>query len=61
VAWANVVSGDFNGDGRTDIAGRDPVTGKWRIASGGLSAFTMRDGWTWSPTLTWTTPRVLRT
>jgi cyclophilin family peptidyl-prolyl cis-trans isomerase len=61
VAWTSVMAGDFNGDGRADIAGRDPVTGKWRIASGGLSAFTMRDGWTWSPTLTWTTPRVLRT
>jgi hypothetical protein len=32
VTWINVMAGDFDGDGRTDIAGRDAFTGGWRVS-----------------------------
>src|SRR5262249_50431253 len=30
--WKDVQVGDFNGDYRQDLAGRDPATGDWQVA-----------------------------
>src|SRR5262249_987507 len=39
--WVDVQTGDFNGDGRQDIAGRDPVSGTWLVSlSNGAGGFT---------------------
>jgi hypothetical protein len=32
VSWTHVVSGDFTGDGRADIAGRDLANAQWHVA-----------------------------
>jgi hypothetical protein len=57
--WRDVVTGDFNGDGRADIAGRN-FAGQWMvgIASGTLAAagtysFTNQFWTTWNPAAGW--------
>ena len=30
--WVDVQAGDFNGDGKDDIVGRDETSGRWRVA-----------------------------
>lgn len=53
VTWVDVQSGDFNGDGRPDVAGRVSQTGQWWISlSNGSSSITSL--WTtWSTAVTW--------
>jgi hypothetical protein len=53
INWADVVTGDFNGDGRTDIAGRDPQTGNWWVGISNGSSFTTSRWTTWSSAATW--------
>jgi subtilisin-like proprotein convertase family protein len=51
--WVDVITGDFNGDGKTDIAARLLQTGQWYVGinTGNAFAFTL---WaTWNPGLTW--------
>jgi autotransporter-associated beta strand protein len=55
--WANVLTGDFNGDGRTDIAGRIKETGAWYVQVSNGVAFQAQLWGQWSPdtsTFTWT-------
>jgi FG-GAP-like repeat len=53
IGWKDVVRGDFNGDGRTDYAGRTPA-GQWWIsnslASGGYANV---PAWKWNESLGW--------
>jgi hypothetical protein len=39
VAWQDVFLGDFDGDGRADIAGRRPRTGEWVVSRSTGSSF----------------------
>lgn len=46
----DVLSADFNADGRADLAGRDAVTGVWRVNLSTGSGFTGTEFWTdWNP------------
>lgn len=49
--WQDVVTGDFNGDGKTDIAGRG--NGSWWIAISDGGRFINHLAARWSPTATW--------
>jgi hypothetical protein len=53
VTWVDVVSGDFTGDGRTDIAGRDLNSGNWWVAVSNGSSFTNSLWTNWNPNVTW--------
>jgi hypothetical protein len=54
-SWERFLTGDFNGDGRTDIAGRLNTDGTWWISlanSSGVHQAATQWG-TWSPSATW--------
>jgi RHS repeat-associated protein len=54
VALTNLVTGDFNGDGKTDVAGYDPTTGNWIVGlSNGNGGFTTQTWGNWSPSVDW--------
>ena len=48
--WADVQTGDFNGDGRTDLAGRVVGGGAWAVALSTGTSFNSS---------TWTTPKAV--
>ncbi len=51
--WLNVVAGDFDGDGRTDIAGR-ASSGTWYVALSTGTGFATSTSWgSWSAAVTW--------
>jgi hypothetical protein len=57
--WRDVITGDFNGDGRADIAGRN-FAGQWLVgtstgslAAAGSYSFTNQLWTTWNPTAGW--------
>jgi hypothetical protein len=51
--WVDVQIGDFNGDGKMDLAGRDQATGSWWTAlSSGSSLNTSLWGG-WNPAVNW--------
>jgi hypothetical protein len=55
IAWADVVVGDFTGDGKDDLAGRDPTTGNWFVDRSSGAAFQPPQLWAaWNPAVTWT-------
>jgi RHS repeat-associated protein len=55
VALTHILTGDFNGDGKTDVAGFDPATGNWMVGlSNGASGFTTQTWATWSAATDWT-------
>jgi hypothetical protein len=57
--WVDVQTGDFNGDGFTDIVGHDLHTGQWWVGlSDGNGHFTTTLWDTWDPTVTWLDVRV---
>jgi hypothetical protein len=53
VRWVDVITGDFNGDGRADIAGRDPTTGLWWVGLSTGSSFATTSWTAWSTKVTW--------
>ncbi len=52
-AWVDVLTGDFSGDGRTDIAARDANTGAWWVGLSDGSSFTTSLWTFWSTAATW--------
>jgi hypothetical protein len=55
----DVQVGDFNGDGKADIAGRVSQNGQWWVAvSNGSTAFTNQLWGAWSPAVTWVDVKV---
>jgi hypothetical protein len=58
VTWVDVVTGDFNGDGRTDTAGRVLQTGEWWVGISDGSSFTTTLWTTWNPNVTWVDVKV---
>jgi hypothetical protein len=53
--WVDVQAGDFNGDGYTDLAGRNQATGDWLVGlSNGSSLFNSSLWTTWSTGVAWT-------
>jgi hypothetical protein len=53
VSWADVQIGDFNGDGKADITGRDPGSGNWWTGISTGSSLTTALWGTWSTAVTW--------
>jgi hypothetical protein len=58
VAWANVQTADFTGDGRTDIIGFDPGSGGWWVGVPNGSSFTTTLWTVWDPFVNWVDVRV---
>jgi autotransporter-associated beta strand protein len=60
VTWLDVQTGDFNGDGLTDIVGRNAQTGEWNVAISNGSSFTTSVWGSWSanPAVTWVDVKV---
>jgi hypothetical protein len=58
VHWTDVRTGDFDGDGRTDIAGRDPSTGFWYVGLSTGTSFNTTAWTNWSTSVTWVDIRV---
>jgi hypothetical protein len=59
VTWGDVLTGDFTGDGRTDIVGRDLQTGFWWVGvNNGVNGFTNSLWGAWNPGVTWVDVRV---
>jgi hypothetical protein len=50
--WRDVITGDFNGDGKSDIAGRN-FAGQWWVGVSDGSSFTNQLWTTWNPNVTW--------
>ncbi len=53
ITWADVHTGDFNGDGKTDIAARDLQTGQWFVGISTGSTYSFSVWGTWTPFFTW--------
>ncbi len=51
--WSPIVTGDFNGDGKTDVAGFDTTTGQWLVGTSSGSAFPSTVWATWSSSVPW--------
>lgn len=58
VTWVDVLAGDFDGDGRSDLAGRDAATGQWQLSSSTGTDFFARSWGTWSAQVNWEDLRV---
>src|SRR5439155_478382 len=53
VAWVDVQTGDFNGDGLTDVVGRNPATGQWEVALSTGSSFNSGVWGSWPTAVNW--------
>src|SRR5262249_37272621 len=51
--WVDVLTGDFNGDGESDVAARDQSTGNWWVGVSTGSSFNTTLWGTWSTEVTW--------
>ena len=58
VTWVDVVTGDFNGDGKTDIAARVQQTGYWWVGINTGSAFALSRWGQWSTAVNWVDVKV---
>jgi len=56
VTWRFPSAGDFNGDGRTDIALFNPLSGTWKVLASNGSGFDKLTFGSWDPAANWTTP-----
>jgi hypothetical protein len=52
-SWADVRVGDFNGDGKADLAAREVDSGQWWVALSNGSSFTTSLWTQWNPNATW--------
>lgn len=55
--WVDVLAGDFNGDGRTDLVARNSQTGVLSVARSNGDGFMFESWGSWSP-VSWLEPRV---
>jgi hypothetical protein len=53
VTWVDVQTGDFNGDGKGDVAARDLNTGNWYVGLSNGSRFVTTLWANWNPNVTW--------
>jgi len=53
VTWVDVHTGDFSGDGRDDIIGRDLASGNWWVGVSNGSSYVTSLWGRWSPAVTW--------
>src|SRR5207244_129439 len=54
VNWVNVVTGDFNGDGKTDVAARVQQTGFWWVGINTGASFSLSKwGGQWPTSVNW--------
>src|SRR5207249_5564970 len=53
VTWVNFITGDFNGDGKTDVAARDNRAGNWWVGINAGASFSFSVWTRWSPNVTW--------
>jgi hypothetical protein len=53
VTWVDIQVGDFNGDGKSDIAGRALETGQWWVSLSTGSSATTSWWTTWSTAVSW--------
>ena len=51
--WVNVLSGDFNGDGHTDIIGQVQETGQWWVSLSTATGFITTPWAAWDPSVSW--------
>jgi hypothetical protein len=58
VTWVDVNTGDFNGDGKTDIIGRVLQTGQWYVGLNTGASFNTTLWATWNPNVTWVDVKV---
>ena len=58
VTWVDVQTGDFNGDGKTDIIGRDSASGNWWVGQSTGAGFSSSLWTNWNPNVTWVDVRV---
>ena len=52
--WQNVMVGDFNGDGKDDLVGRDANTGQWHVGISDGTTFNTDQNTTWGTSVNWT-------
>jgi hypothetical protein len=52
--WVNVMSGDFNGDGHSDIIGQVQETGQWWVSISTATGFITTPWAAWDPSIAWT-------
>jgi autotransporter-associated beta strand protein len=53
VTWLDVKVGDFNGDGKADIVGREQQNGQWMAGVSTGTSFSNSFWTTWNPNVTW--------
>jgi hypothetical protein len=58
ITFVDAVTGDFNGDGKTDIAARNLQTGDWWVGISNGSSFTTTIWTNWNPNVTWVDVKV---
>jgi autotransporter-associated beta strand protein len=58
VTWVDVVTGDFSGDGKSDIAGRDLQTGNWWVGTSNGTGFVTSLWGNWNPNVSWVDVKV---
>jgi len=58
IAWRFFTAGDYNADGRDDIAAWNPESGGWRVLVSDGASFSSSEFGNWSPATAWTTPLV---
>jgi uncharacterized delta-60 repeat protein len=58
VSWTDVQTGDFDGDGKADVIGRDPATGLWWVGLSTGSGFNTTSWGKWSSAVNWVDVKV---